>query len=98
MSRYEVKVRAGKRNFSTYIDAESEEAASKAITKYWDNNEYDYEITSIEAATERQFDYHCNWCGYEFFVEEGYNMDADDIVCPHCRCIRCHSNYFIKEL
>lgn len=30
------------------------------------------------------FDYHCNECGFDFFMEEGYNADKDVIVCPYC--------------
>ena len=29
-------------------------------------------------------DYHCNCCGYDFFMEEGYNADFDAIFCPVC--------------
>jgi DNA-directed RNA polymerase subunit RPC12/RpoP len=29
------------------------------------------------------FDYHCN-CGYDFFMEEGYDRETDAIVCPMC--------------
>lgn len=44
------------------------------------------------------FDYHCNWCGHDFFIEEGYDEYSDDIICPNCRCQRHHFNYFIEEL
>lgn len=44
------------------------------------------------------FDYHCNWCGHDFLAEEGYNEDVDDIVCPRCKAIRCHVDYFIQEV
>jgi uncharacterized Zn finger protein (UPF0148 family) len=30
------------------------------------------------------FDYHCNDCGFDFFVEEGYNAELDAIICPWC--------------
>lgn len=43
------------------------------------------------------FDYHCNWCGYDFFMEEGYDAESDDIVCPRCHCKRDNKDYFIKE-
>lgn len=42
-------------------------------------------------------DYHCNWCGHDFFLEEGYNEDIDDIVCPYCKAVRGHVDYFIQE-
>lgn len=29
------------------------------------------------------FDYHCK-CGYDFFMEEGYDNETDMIVCPMC--------------
>lgn len=29
------------------------------------------------------FDYHCN-CGYDFFMEEGYDHETDMIICPVC--------------
>lgn len=29
-------------------------------------------------------DYHCNCCGYDFFMEEGYNGKLDAIICPMC--------------
>jgi hypothetical protein len=29
------------------------------------------------------FDYHCK-CGYDFFMEEGYEPELDAIICPHC--------------
>lgn len=28
-------------------------------------------------------DYHCT-CGYDFFMEEGYNHEMDIIICPMC--------------
>jgi DNA-directed RNA polymerase subunit RPC12/RpoP len=28
-------------------------------------------------------DYHCK-CGYDFFMEEGYDYEMDKIICPHC--------------
>lgn len=31
------------------------------------------------------FDYHCT-CGYDFFMEEGYNAELDTIECPVCGC------------
>lgn len=30
------------------------------------------------------FEYHCNCCGYDFFMEEGYNGELDAIICPMC--------------
>lgn len=33
-------------------------------------------------------DYHCNWCGYDFFEEEGYNKEFDFISCPNCAALR----------
>lgn len=30
------------------------------------------------------FDYHCTCCGYDFFIEEGYNANEDVIICPNC--------------
>lgn len=30
------------------------------------------------------FDYHCDRCGYEFFMEEAYDSELDAIVCPYC--------------
>ena len=44
------------------------------------------------------FDYHCNMCGHDFFVEEGYDAESDDIVCPRCNAIRGHVDYFIQEV
>lgn len=32
------------------------------------------------------FDYHCKRCGYDFFEEEGYVINA--IVCPMCGATR----------
>ena len=29
-------------------------------------------------------DYHCSCCGYDFFMEEGYDTLMDAIVCPNC--------------
>jgi DNA-directed RNA polymerase subunit RPC12/RpoP len=29
-------------------------------------------------------DYYCIRCGYGFFVEEGYDKEADAIICPNC--------------
>lgn len=34
---------------------------------------------------EEMFDYHCNNCGHNFFIEEGYNADLDIIICPNCK-------------
>lgn len=44
------------------------------------------------------FDYHCNWCGYNFFLEEGYDENLDEIICPHCKAAKCHCEYFIQEV
>lgn len=30
------------------------------------------------------FDYHCAGCGYDFFIEEGYEPATDMIKCPEC--------------
>lgn len=30
------------------------------------------------------FDYECEYCGFSFFTEEGYNASLDAIVCPVC--------------
>jgi DNA-directed RNA polymerase subunit RPC12/RpoP len=56
------------------------------------------EMETMEETQMSQFDYHCNWCEHEFFIEEGYEMEIDDIICPYCGCKRCNSDYFIKEL
>ena len=29
-------------------------------------------------------DYHCNCCGFDFLLEEGYNASEDSIICPMC--------------
>lgn len=29
-------------------------------------------------------DYHCKHCGFDFFLEEGYNASEDSIICPMC--------------
>lgn len=29
-------------------------------------------------------DYHCNCCGFDFFMEEGYEPTLDAIICPMC--------------
>lgn len=34
------------------------------------------------------FDYHCIYCGYDFFEEEGYEYALDAIVCPNCGATR----------
>ena len=33
-------------------------------------------------------DYHCNCCGYDFFMEEGYEADFDEILCPRCKAVK----------
>lgn len=33
------------------------------------------------------FEYHCNCCGFDFFMEEGYDANLDAIVCPMCGTI-----------
>ena len=45
------------------------------------------------------FEYHCNCCGYDFFMEEGYDNNLDAIVCPMCKAIRYGDvdNYIIEE-
>lgn len=45
------------------------------------------------------FDYHCNCCGYDFFMEEGYDVDLDAIVCPMCNAKRygAEDDYIIEE-
>ena len=30
------------------------------------------------------FDCTCHECGYDFFMEEGYDYETDLIVCPVC--------------
>lgn len=30
------------------------------------------------------FEFHCNCCGYDFFIEEGYDNGTDTIICPIC--------------
>lgn len=37
-------------------------------------------------------DYHCNCCGFDFFMEEGYNGELDAVVCPMCRQVIEYSN------
>ena len=32
--------------------------------------------------------YHCNCCGYEFPEEEGFNKNANVIICPMCGATR----------
>lgn len=46
------------------------------------------------------FDYHCNVCGHEFFLEEGYDANTDAIVCPVCQAIRYSDNddWIIEEV
>ena len=34
------------------------------------------------------FDYHCNHCAYDFFMEEGYDKETDTIICPMCGTIK----------
>lgn len=29
-------------------------------------------------------DYHCKYCDYWFFMEEGYDAEEDAIKCPCC--------------
>lgn len=53
---------------------------------------------NADKGKETVMDYHCNWCGFDFFFEEGYNAEADDIMCPRCNAIRAHCNYFIVEV
>ena len=45
------------------------------------------------------FEYHCNFCRYDFFTEEGYDSNLNAIVCPVCGVIRYGDvdNYIIKE-
>ena len=45
------------------------------------------------------FDYHCKCCGYDFFMEEGYDKELDATVCPMCGAIRYGDvdNYIIEE-
>jgi len=33
------------------------------------------------------FEYHCN-CGFDFFMEEGYDANLNAIVCPMCEAVR----------
>lgn len=35
------------------------------------------------------FDYYCNCCGYNFFMEEGYDHETDAIICPMCGAVKC---------
>ena len=44
-------------------------------------------------------DYHCNCCGYDFFMEEGYNANEDAIICPMCGAARygAEDNYIIED-
>lgn len=44
-------------------------------------------------------EYHCNCCGYDFFMEEGYDANLDAIVCPMCEAIRYEDvdDYIIEE-
>jgi hypothetical protein len=44
------------------------------------------------------FDFHCNCCEYDFLLEEGYNKDFDEIICPHCGAANGHSEYWIQEV
>ena len=30
------------------------------------------------------FDYHCDNCGYDLFIEEGYDEELDTVFCPKC--------------
>lgn len=30
------------------------------------------------------FDCHCRACSYWFFLEEAYDAETDDIICPRC--------------
>lgn len=53
---------------------------------------------NADKGKETVMDYHCNWCGFDFFFEEGYNAEVDDIMCPRCNAIRAHCNYFIVEV
>lgn len=32
-------------------------------------------------------DYKCEHCGYDFFMEEGYDPVTDIIKCPNCGCV-----------
>ena len=34
------------------------------------------------------YDYHCNYCDFDFFEEEGYNAELDAIVCSICGVAR----------
>lgn len=45
------------------------------------------------------FEYHCNCCGFDFFMEEGYDSNLDAIVCPMCGAIRYGDvdDYIIEE-
>ena len=43
------------------------------------------------------FEYHCNCCGYDFFIEEGYNAELDVIECPCCDAKRIEDDDSIIE-
>lgn len=43
-------------------------------------------------------DYHCNCCGYDFFFEEGYDEEFDEIICPKCGAVKGPGEYFIEEV
>ena len=96
MNTYNVTVNIGKRKFSSTISAESKEEARKTTLDYW-YGQNNITVDEIEIYDTHNFDYHCNWCDHEFFVEEGYEMEIDDIVCPYCGCKRQHNDYFITE-
>ena len=53
---------------------------------------------NVNNGKEINMDYHCNMCDHDLFLEEGYNEDIDDIVCPYCKAVRGHVDYFIKEV
>ena len=40
-------------------------------------------------------DYQCKYCGYFFFMEEGYDANLDTIICPNCGTH--HVREMIKE-
>ena len=46
------------------------------------------------------FNYHCNCCGFDFFMEEGYDETIDAIVCPQCEAKRYDDNddYIIEVI
>ena len=67
------------------------ETISCAERKYFAN------VTKEET---QMFNYHCNCCGFDFFMEEGYDETIDAIVCPQCEAKRYDDNddYIIEVI